>query len=125
MATDLKEKQRTSIEREASAVQPIRMDPRWPYAATAIVLAVLAVVTVLVLAQGATPAGPEQWQPNVGGMMTEVREGSGFATVEGAPHTQPSRRYANGALEGEIRETPADPSVSYLEGAFTDTREGS
>jgi len=106
MDTDLRETQRTSIELEASPLAPIRLDPRWPYVATAIVLAVLAAVTVLVLAQGASRpfASPEQWQRNVEKMMTNIREGSGYAPVEGALHHAP---------------------VSYTGGAFTESREGS
>jgi hypothetical protein len=110
MDTDLRETQGTSIEPEASRLPPTCLDPRWPYVATAIVLAVLAAVTVLVLTQGAPrpSASPEQWQRNVEGMMTNIREGSGYAPVEDAPHTQPSRVYAN-----------------YLKGALTESREGS
>ena len=110
MDTDLRETQRTSIEPEASPLPPTRLDPRWPYVATAIVLAVLAAVTVLVLAQG-TPrpsASREQWHRNVEGMMTSIREGSGYAPIEEGPSTQTSRG-----------------STDYVEGAFTESREGS
>ena len=109
MTTDLRETQRSPIQPEASRLPPTRLDPRWPYVATAIVLAVLAAVTLLVLAQGAPrpSASPEQWQRNVEGMMTNIREGSGYAPVE-ARHTQPSRGYAK-----------------YVRSAVTESREGS
>jgi hypothetical protein len=109
MATDLRENQRTSIEPVAIRRRQLNRDPRWPYVATAIVLVVLAAVTVLVIAQGTsrTPASSEVWRRNVEVMNTNVREGSGYAEVFPP---------ATGHFPGHS---------FYAEGTSTEIREGS
>ncbi|MGH2642189.1 MAG: hypothetical protein ACRDGO_10880 [Actinomycetota bacterium] len=119
MASDLKERQRSPIELTANRDRPRSSDARWPDVATWLVLAILVAVTLLVLAKGGSrpSASAEQWQRNVEGMLTSTREGSGSARIEGSTPTQPSRRYANGALENEIREaTAASSDVERREG---------
>ena len=133
MATDLREEQRASTQAAATRRRRDKRDLRWPYVATAIVLVVLAAVTVLVIARdpSRTPASSEVWRSNVEGMMTDVREGSGYApAVASEPIT-----YANGAFTGD-REgsgfltyvptvTAHFPGHSfYAEGASTEIREG-
>jgi len=124
MATDLREKQRPSSQPVAIRRRSADGDPRWPYVATAIVLVVVAAVTALVLAQGTsrTPASREVWRRNVEGMMTDVREGSGYApaTVSAA------LTYVHGLEHaGAYAVIGVGTEQTYANGALTGDREGS
>ena len=132
MATDLRKQQGTTS--RTKAVRPERLEPgsRWPVVAAGIVLVVLAAVAVLVFTQGGSQpvVGPDQWATNVEGMMTDVREGSGYAPVAGPV----SVTYPHGALTenregsgyGPVRVGPRVSlgSTSYADGALTEIREG-
>ena len=127
MATDLRKARTTRVEETRQDQRGSTKHSRWPYVATAIVLAVLAMVTVLVLTQEAPPStSTEQWRSNVEGTMTNIREGSGYATIEPSDAIQD--------LMTDVREgsgyqpvEPADPhgllgSMRYA-GALTEVRE--
>ena len=153
MATDLRKQQGTTS--RTKAVRPERLEPgsRWPVVAAGIVLVVLAAVAVLVFTQGGSQpvVGPDEWSTNVEGMMTDVREGSGYAPVAGPvsityPHglenpgagaytsmANPGA-YAQGALTGNREGSGYEPvrigprvslgSTSYADDALTEIREG-
>ncbi len=79
MSTDLREKQRRSTTLEGMVLPPAQRTPRWPYVATAIVLAVLVAVSVLVFTQ-------DDRSGTFPDLNTQIREGSGYAQV-GEPGT--------------------------------------
>ena len=90
---------------------------------------VLAAVTVLVLGQEAPrpSTSTEQWRTNVEGMMTDIREGSGYATIEpsgAVPDLMTDVREGSGYQPVE----PTDPrhplgSTRYPDSAQTQIRE--
>jgi hypothetical protein len=151
MATDLREKQGTTV--RPKAVRRGRREPgaRWPIVATGIALVVLAAVAVLVITQGRSQPdfGPD-WSANVEGMMTDAREGSGYAPAAATepithphglenpgayPSTGDPGAYARGALTGNRKSSgyepvePTDPrpplgSTKFADGALTEIREG-
>jgi hypothetical protein len=122
MATDLREKQGTTV--RPAAVRPGRPEPRvrWPFVATGIVLVVLVAAAVLVLTQGGPQPvfGPDHRAANVEGMMTDAREGSGYAPVAA---TQPIMHPHGLGNRGAYMST-ADPGA-YAQDALTVNREGS
>ena len=128
MATDLRKARTTRVEETRQDQGGSTKHSRWPYVATAIVLAVLATVTAIVLTQEAPRPSTsiEQWRSNVEGTMTDIREGSGYAPIEPSDAIQD--------LMTDVREgsgyqpvEPADPhgplgSMRYA-GALTEVRE--
>jgi hypothetical protein len=122
MATDLREKQGATV--RPKAARPRRREPgaRWPFVATGIVLVVLAAVAVFVITQGRSQPvfGPDHWAANVEGMMTDAREGSGYAPIAA---TEPIT-YPHGLENPGAYVSTGDPGA-YAQGALTDNREGS
>jgi hypothetical protein len=129
MATDLRKARTTGVEETRQDQRGSTKHSRWPYVATAIVLAVLVAVAVLVFTQGGSQpvVGPDQWATNVDGMMTDVREGSGYAPTEPSdaiPDLMTDVREASGYQPVE----PTDPrhplgSTRYADSALTKVRE--
>lgn len=129
MATDLRKARTTRVEETRQDQRGSTKPSRWPYVATAIVLAVLATVTVLVLTLEAprSSTSTEQWRSNVEGTMTDIREGSGYATIEpsdAVPDLMTDVREGSGYQPVE----PTDPrhplgSTRYADSALTEVRE--
>jgi hypothetical protein len=121
MATDLREKQGTTIRPEA--VRPGRLEPgaHWPVVAAGTVLVVLAAVAALVFTQGRSQLvfGPDHWAASAEGMMTDVREGSGYAPAAGTG----SITYPQGLENPGAYASAGDPGA-YARGALTENREG-
>ena len=143
MATDLREKQGTTIRPEAVRSRRLEPGAHWPLVAAGTVLVVLAAVAALVFTQGRSQLvfGPDHWAASVEGMMTDVREGSGYALAAGTGSIaypqglENAGAYARGALTenregsgyGSVQETdPRGPlgSTRYADGALTEIREG-
>lgn len=125
MATDLRERQQTGGGTDKVRRRGTGPDVTWPFVATAIVLIVLAGVSLLVLTEEAPrpPTSVEQWIANVDGMVTDTREGGGFPQpVEPVETTVDGGSYAEGALTG-IREASA-ANVQDLPDLMTEVREG-
>jgi hypothetical protein len=152
MATDLRQKQGTTVRPEPVRPGPPEPGTRWLFVATGIVLVVIAAVAALVFTQGRSQPGfgRDHWAANVEGMMTDVREGSREAPEAAAepithPHglenpgtyvsTGDRGAYAQGALTGNREGSgyqpvePTDPrpplgSTRYADGALTEISEG-
>lgn len=130
MATDLREARTTRVEETRQEQRGSTKASRWPYVATAIVLAVLATVTVLVLTQEAPrpSTSTEQWRSNVEGTMTDIREGSGYATIEpsdAVPDLMTDVREGSD-ISRSNRPTHGHPlgsTTTYADGALTEIRE--
>ena len=127
MATDLRKARTTRVEETRQGQRGSTKHSRWPYVATAIVLAVLATVTVLILTQEAPrpSTSTEQWRGNVEGTMTDIREGSGFSQpAEIVPTRVDAGTYAEGALTGSREGSASEPATDVLPDLMTEVREG-
>jgi hypothetical protein len=120
MSIDLREKQGTTVRPEA--IRSGRPGPGtpWPFIVAGLVLAVVAAVTMLVFTQATEPASVRDHRVDVEGMMTDVREGSGYAPVAG---TEPIV-YPHGLENPGAYPRTWDPGA-YARGALTGSREGS
>jgi hypothetical protein len=129
MATDLRKARTTRVEETRQDQRGSTKRSRWPYVATAIVLAVLAAVTVLVLTQEAPrpSTSTEQWQSNVEGTMTDIREGSGYTTIEpsdAVPDLMTDVREGSGYQPAGPTDPRHQPGFTrYVDKALTEVRE--
>jgi hypothetical protein len=121
MTTDLREQQGKTIRPKEIGLGRVERGARWPFVATGVVLVVLAATAVLVFTEGSPRPvlGPDRWEAGVEDLMTDVREGSGYAPAAGTE----SIAYPHG-LENPGAYGSSDPG-NYARGALTDNREGS